>query len=80
MLERDRLRYEHDLEHSPHLLTYLQSPSSVMPGRSYSSNMNFVHLNKTHGAMIRYSDAEDEDYQKVSSCLVSMARDLLQPR
>jgi len=31
-----------------------------------------AHLSKTHGAMIRFSSTEDEDFQKIATCLVAM--------
>ena len=35
-------------------------------------NPNAIQLSKTHGAMIRFPSADDEDFKKVAACLVSM--------
>jgi hypothetical protein len=32
-----------------------------------------VKLNKTHGGMSRFANTQDNDFVKVSSCLIAMA-------
>lgn len=45
--------------------------SQVPPGDS--KNEQAIRLNKTHGMMVRYASAEDEDFKKIAACLVNMA-------
>lgn len=34
-----------------------------------------ISLDKSHGAMIRFSSEKDEDYRKIENCLVELIRD-----
>lgn len=58
------------------VLTLSQIGSTDLDAGVTSAAGDDIHLNKTHGQMIRFPDENDPNYRKVSSCLVAMVAEI----
>src|SRR5436190_6681219 len=66
------VQYIFERANHPSYLASQTAPDNAIAAPDITNAGRVIPLGKTHGAMIRFSNADDRDYQIVSKCIKEM--------